>query len=103
VKKLPIDLKLRTVTTRVSVAAWDRAQSLKKELGCSLQDVLSAALLYIELATLKRVMQSQRPPSKNCRRRSKLSSRISTSSRPPTAKRSAPSSKNKFSAHSFCA
>jgi hypothetical protein len=60
VKKLPIDLKLRTVTTRVSVAAWDRAQSLKKELGCSLQDVLSAALLYIELATLKRVMQSQR-------------------------------------------
>lgn len=59
-KKLPIDLKLRTISTRVSVAAWDRAHSLKKELGCSLQDVLSAALLYIELATLQRVMKSQR-------------------------------------------
>lgn len=58
-KKLPIDLKLRTVTTRVSVAAWDRAQALKKEFGCSLQDVLSAALLYIDADQLRRIMNSQ--------------------------------------------
>jgi hypothetical protein len=69
VKKLPIDLKLRTISTRVSVAAWDRAHALKKELGTSLQDVLSAALLYIDVKTLKRVMENQRaaleelPPS----------------------------------------
>lgn len=59
-KKLPIDLPLRSVSTKVSVAAWERAQFLKDQLGCRLSDVVSAALLYIDNATLEKVMADQK-------------------------------------------
>lgn len=58
-KKLPIDLQMVTKTTKVSVAAWDRAQQLKEKLGCRLADVVSAALLYIEEDRLKRILDDQ--------------------------------------------
>jgi bisphosphoglycerate-dependent phosphoglycerate mutase len=59
-KKLPIDLPLKTVTTKISVAAEQRAQELKKELGCRLSDVYSAALLYADVALLRRIMDDQK-------------------------------------------
>lgn len=57
--KLPIDLPLRSVSTKVSVAAWDRAQELKDKLGCRLSDVVSAALLYIDEDKLRAIMTDQ--------------------------------------------
>lgn len=46
-KRLPIDLSLKTVTTKVSNAAWDRAQELKTKFDCRLSDIVSVCLLYM--------------------------------------------------------
>lgn len=58
-KKLPIDLSLRTVTTKVSTGAWEHAQRLKRAVGCRVSDVVSAALLTLDEARLRKIMESQ--------------------------------------------
>jgi predicted RecB family endonuclease len=59
-RKLPIDLPLKTITTKISVAAEKRAQLLKKQLGCRLSDVYSACILYADVALLKKIMDDQK-------------------------------------------
>lgn len=58
-RKLPIDLALRTVTTKVSVGAWDHAQDLKRQVDCRLSDVVSAALLALTPDKLRAIMSLQ--------------------------------------------
>lgn len=58
-KRLPIDLSLKTVTTKVSVNAWERAQRLKESYGVRLSDVISAALLHIPEGDLARIFKEQ--------------------------------------------
>jgi hypothetical protein len=58
-RKLPIDLPLKTVTTKVSVGAWDHAQKLKQLVGCRLSDVVSAALLTLTSDQLRAIMNLQ--------------------------------------------
>lgn len=58
-KKLPIDLALKTVTTKVSVGAWEHAQDLKVRVGCRLSDVVSAALLLLTTERLQAIMNLQ--------------------------------------------
>jgi hypothetical protein len=58
-KKLQIDLALRTVTTKVSVGAWDHAQKLKDQVGCRLSDVVSAAILLLTRERLEAIMNLQ--------------------------------------------
>ena len=58
-KRLPIDLSLKTVTTKVSTQAWDRAQMLKQRHGCRLSDIVSVALLYIDDAQLSEILEEQ--------------------------------------------
>ena len=58
-KRLPIDLSLRTITTKVSVDAWVRAQSLKEKHGVRLSDVVSACLLYMPEAELAKIVEEQ--------------------------------------------
>jgi hypothetical protein len=58
-KKLPIDLPLRTVTTKVTVGAWKRAQELKAKVGCRLSDVISAAIYLLDEQQLRAIMDQQ--------------------------------------------
>lgn len=58
-KALPIDLSLRTVTTKVSVGAWARAQSLKDTHGCRLSDIVSICLLYMPEGEIDRIVKEQ--------------------------------------------
>lgn len=58
-KKLPIDLPLRTVTTKVTVGAWKRAQDLKVAVGCRLSDVISAAIYMLDEQKLRAVIEQQ--------------------------------------------
>lgn len=58
-KKLPIDLPVKSVTTKVSPEAWERAQQLKDKFGARLSDVLSACLLYMPEEKLKKILQDQ--------------------------------------------
>lgn len=55
----PIDLELKTVTTKVSVDAWERAQALKAKLGCRLSDVVSACLLFMPEDELEKILNNQ--------------------------------------------
>lgn len=57
--RLPIDLSLKTVTTKVSVPAWDRAQELKDKFDCRLSDIVSACLLYMSEEELEKIMTQQ--------------------------------------------
>lgn len=58
-KRLPIDLSLKTVTTKVSNAAWDRAQELKAKHDCRLSDIVSACLLYMPEEEIARIIAEQ--------------------------------------------
>ncbi|MGE8141871.1 hypothetical protein ACQKOE_07835 [Novosphingobium sp. NPDC080210] len=58
-KRLPIDLSLKTVTTKVSAAAWDRAQELKAKHDCRLSDIVSACLLYMPEEEIARIIAEQ--------------------------------------------
>lgn len=58
-KRLPIDLSLKTVTTKVSAAAWDRAQELKAKHDCRLSDIVSACLLYMPDEEIARIIAEQ--------------------------------------------
>lgn len=58
-KRLPIDLTLVTKTTKVSAAAWERAQELKAKHGVRLSDIVSACLLYMPEEKLAEVVEEQ--------------------------------------------
>lgn len=58
-KRLPIDLSLKTVTTKVSTQAWERAQELKLRHDCRLSDIVSVALLYIDEDQLGEILKEQ--------------------------------------------
>lgn len=58
-KRLPIDLSLKTVTTKVSTKAWERAQLLKEKHGVRLSDIVSACLLYMPDEELDRIVKEQ--------------------------------------------
>ncbi|MEE3153952.1 MAG: hypothetical protein VX309_00300 [Pseudomonadota bacterium] len=58
-KRLPIDLNLVTKTTKVSAAAWDRAQELKQKHDVRLSDIVSACLLYMPEDLLEKIVKEQ--------------------------------------------
>lgn len=57
--RLPIDLSLKTVTTKVSVDAWLRAQTLKAKYTARLSDIVSVCLLHMPEAEIERLLQEQ--------------------------------------------
>lgn len=59
-KALPIDLSLKTVTTKVATNAWERVQELKRQRpGVRLSDLVSVCLLYMPEAELDRILAEQ--------------------------------------------
>jgi len=56
---LPIDLPLKTVSTKVSVKAWDQAHVFAKEYEVRISDVLSACLLHMPPEKLREILQRQ--------------------------------------------
>ncbi len=58
-KRLPIDLSLKTVSTKVSVKAWERAQELKQKHDVRLSDVVSACLLHMPEDILTDIFKEQ--------------------------------------------
>ncbi len=59
-KKLPIDLPLKTMTTKISVAAHERLKALAEKYDARISDVLSASLLHIEETKLERILADQK-------------------------------------------
>lgn len=57
--KLPIDLPIKTMTTKVSVAAQDRLKLIAKSHGFKIQDVLSACLLHMPEDDIVRIVEDQ--------------------------------------------
>lgn len=57
--KLLLELALKTVTTKVTPAAWERAQALKQKTGKRLSDVVSVCLLYMPEDELVRLLAEQ--------------------------------------------
>jgi hypothetical protein len=58
-KRLPIDLTLKTVTTKVTPKAWDRAQELKDKHNVRLSDIISICLLYMPEDRLAQLIKEQ--------------------------------------------
>lgn len=58
-KKLPIDLPLRTMTSKVSIGAHERLKQLAAKHGARMSDVLSACLLHMPEEELVRILAEQ--------------------------------------------
>lgn len=58
--KLRIDLAIKTMTTKVSVAAQARLKELAEKHGFLVQDVLSACLLHMPEDLLVRILTEHR-------------------------------------------
>jgi hypothetical protein len=56
---IPLELALKTVSTKVTPAAWERAQALKDKTGKRLSDVVSACLLYMPEDKLIEILEQQ--------------------------------------------
>lgn len=56
----PIDLRLKTVTTKIAPSAWDRAQALKELYGVRLSDIVSACLLFMPEEELGALLARQK-------------------------------------------
>lgn len=56
---LPIQLTLKTVSTKVAPAAWDRVDALAAQFGARKSDIVSACLLFMPEAEIKRVLDEQ--------------------------------------------
>lgn len=56
---LKLELALRTVTTKVTPAAWDRAQRLKDKTGKRLSDIISVCLLFMPEDELIQILDEQ--------------------------------------------
>jgi beta-phosphoglucomutase-like phosphatase (HAD superfamily) len=59
-KKLPIDLPLKTMTTKVSVGAYERVRLLAKQHGVRVSDALSACILHMPEDKLAQVLAEQK-------------------------------------------
>lgn len=57
---LPIDLPLRTMTSKVSLGAHERLKRLAEKTGARMSDVLSACLLHMPEAELERILAEQK-------------------------------------------
>ena len=57
--KLPIDLALKTMTSKVSVGAHERLKDLAAKHDAKIQDVLSACLLHMPEDLLVRILAEQ--------------------------------------------
>jgi hypothetical protein len=57
---LPIDLPLRTMTSKVSLGAHERLKKLAGEHGARMSDVLSACLLHMPEAQLAKILAEQK-------------------------------------------
>jgi len=58
--KLPIDLPLKTMTTKVSVAAHQRLKALATKHNARMSDVLSACLLHLPEGVLVELLERQK-------------------------------------------
>jgi len=56
---LPIDLVLKTVTTKVSAKSWERAKALQEKYEMRLSDILSVALNELDEGKLASVKAEQ--------------------------------------------
>lgn len=58
-KRLPIDLPMRTLSTKVSVGAYERVRKLKDETEYRMSDIVSACLLYMPEDKLIAILEEQ--------------------------------------------
>ena len=58
--KLPIDLPLKTMTAKVSIAAHDRLKELADKHDARMSDVLSACLLHMDETYLATILALQK-------------------------------------------
>lgn len=56
---LKLELTLKTVTTKVTPAAWDRVDELAKKMGVRKSDIVSACLLFMPEEELARILAEQ--------------------------------------------
>lgn len=56
---LPLELSLKTVSTKVTPAAWDRVGELAARLGVRKSDVVSGCLLFMDEGDLKAKLDEQ--------------------------------------------
>lgn len=56
---LPIELALKTVSTKVAPSAWDRVDQLSSKLGCRKSDIVSIALLFMDEDVIKAKLEEQ--------------------------------------------
>lgn len=59
-KKLPIDLPIKSMTTKVSVGAHDRLKELAAKHDARMSDVISACILYMPDAQLAKILAEQK-------------------------------------------
>lgn len=59
-KKLPIDLPIKSMTTKISVGAHDRLKDLADKHGVRISDVISACILYMPEDKLAQVLADQK-------------------------------------------
>lgn len=57
--KLPIDLPIKSMTTKVSVGAQERVKLIATSHGFKLQDVISACLLHMPENDIVRIVEAQ--------------------------------------------
>ena len=58
--QLPIPLRLKTVTTKVSADSWSDIQALAKEHGFRISDVLAACIVLAEESEIVALLEKQR-------------------------------------------
>lgn len=60
IKNLPIDLPVRSMTTKISVGAQARLKERAAEHGVRMSDVLSACVLYMDEDRLAEILAEQK-------------------------------------------
>lgn len=56
---LPVELALKTVSTKVAPSAWERVDQIASKLGCRKSDVVSIALLFMDEDAIRAKLEEQ--------------------------------------------